>query len=38
MASVTAQITNGFWVGLGFALAFLVWSTGQMLFHRAEGH
>jgi hypothetical protein len=35
---VRAEVKNGFWVGIGFALAFLVWSFLQMLFHRAEGH
>ena len=38
MASVSSQLQNGFWVGLGFALAFLVWGLLQMLVHRAEGH
>jgi len=37
MATVGAQLSNGFWVGLGFTLAFLVWSTLQSLWYRAEG-
>lgn len=37
MAPYTGQLQNGFWVGIGFALAFLVWGLLQMLFHRAEG-
>ena len=36
MAAVSAQLQNGFWVGIGFALAFLVWGALQMLLHRAE--
>jgi hypothetical protein len=35
---VRAEVRNGFWVGIGFALAFAVWGFLQMLFHRAEGH
>lgn len=35
---VRAEVKNGFWVGIGFALAFMVWSLLQMLLHRAEGH
>ena len=31
-----AQMKEGFWVGVGFALAFAVWSVLQMLFYRAE--
>lgn len=37
MAGVSAQLQNGFWVGIGFALAFLVWGLLQMMIHRAEG-
>jgi hypothetical protein len=36
--AVAAEVKNGFWVGIGFALAFLVWGLLQMLIHRAEGH
>lgn len=36
MAPVSAQLQNGFWVGIGFALAFLLWGSLQMLVHRAE--
>ncbi len=31
------QLREGFWVGIGFAAAFAVWSLLQMLFRRAEG-
>lgn len=31
-----SEITNGFWVGIGFALALLVWGMVQMLLHRGE--
>lgn len=31
------QITNGFWTGVGFALAVLVWSVLQMVLNRAKG-
>lgn len=34
MAVVPLQLQNGFWVGIGFALAFLVWSTIQLLVRR----
>lgn len=37
MASYTSQLQNGFWVGIGFALAFLVWGALQMMVHRAKG-
>lgn len=37
MAAYTSQIQNGFWVGIGFALAFLVWGIMQMLLSRAKG-
>lgn len=37
MAPVFPQLSAGFWTGLGLALAFLVWSTLQMMWHRAEG-
>ncbi len=37
MATVTSQLQNGFWVGLGFALAFMVWGMLQLLVHRVEG-
>jgi hypothetical protein len=38
MAAISSQLQNGFWVGIGFALAFLAWGLLQMMFHRAEGH
>lgn len=34
MTLVPAQLQNGFWVGIGFALAFMVWGLIQMLIHR----
>lgn len=37
MASVSSQLQNGFWVGIGFALAFLAWGLMQMMIHRAKG-
>lgn len=37
MAVMSGQIQNGFWVGIGFALAFVVWGLLQMVWHRAEG-
>jgi hypothetical protein len=37
MAAFPAQLQNGFWVGIGFALAFMVWGFLQLLIHRAEG-
>lgn len=37
-ATVSGQLQNGFWVGVGFALAFAVWGLLQMMLHRAEGH
>ena len=36
MASVSAQLQNGFWVGLGFSLAFLLWASLQMFIHRMQ--
>jgi hypothetical protein len=36
--ALPAELRNGFWLGLGLALAFLVWGAGQMLVRRAEGH
>ena len=38
MAAVSSQLQNGFWVGIGFAVAFLVWGAVQLLLHRMEGH
>lgn len=38
MAALSSQLQNGFWVGIGFALAFMVWGLLQMVLHRAEGH
>lgn len=32
------QMREGFWVGIGFAAAFAVWTFLQMLLRRAEGH
>lgn len=38
MPVVPAQLSNGFWLGIGFALAFMIWSLIQMLARRgAEG-
>lgn len=37
MAALPAQVKDGFWVGIGFALAFAVWGVLQMIIHRAEG-
>jgi hypothetical protein len=38
MASgIPPGLQNGFWLGLGLALAFLVWGMLQLLVHRAEG-
>ena len=37
MAGIPTELQNGFWLGLGLALAFLVWGTLQLLIHRAEG-
>lgn len=34
MAVLPAQMQNGFWVGIGFALALMVWGLIQMLIHR----
>lgn len=34
---IRGEVTNGFWVGIGFALAIAAWGVLQMLFHRAEG-
>lgn len=33
--AASAQLKEGFWVGVGFALVFAVWSVLQMLFYRA---
>lgn len=38
MATLPAELRNGFWLGLGLAAAFLVWGMAQLLLHRAEGH
>ncbi len=37
MAAIPPELRNGFWLGLGLALAFLVWGAMQMLVHRVEG-
>ena len=37
MATLSGQLQNGFWVGIGFALAFMVWGAAQMLLNRAKG-
>jgi hypothetical protein len=34
---IPKELQNGFWLGLGLALAFLVWGMIQLLIHRAEG-
>lgn len=36
MAGIPAELQNGFWLGLGLALAFLTWGLLQMLVHRGE--
>ena len=36
MATLSGQLQNGFWVGLGFALAFMVWGLLQTLVHRGR--
>jgi Na+-translocating ferredoxin:NAD+ oxidoreductase RnfE subunit len=33
---IRSEITNGFWVGIGFALAVLVWGSLQMLLNRGR--
>jgi hypothetical protein len=33
---IPAELRNGFWLGLGLALAFLVWGLIQMFIHRVE--
>lgn len=35
MAGLPDQLANGFWVGIGFALALAAWGLLQMLLHRA---
>jgi hypothetical protein len=37
MTGIPAELRNGFWLGLGLTLAFLVWGMLQLLFRRAEG-
>jgi len=37
MAGIPTELQNGFWLGLGLALAFLAWGTLQLLIHRAGG-
>jgi tetrahydromethanopterin S-methyltransferase subunit B len=37
MAGIPTELQHGFWLGLGLALAFLVWGMIQLLIHRAEG-
>lgn len=34
--TIPTELRNGFWLGLGLALAFLVWGMIQMLIRRAE--
>lgn len=34
--AVPAELTNGFWLGIGLAAAFLLWGALQLLFHRVE--
>lgn len=36
MPKYAESLQNGFWVGMGFALAFLAFGLLQMMFHRAE--
>jgi hypothetical protein len=36
--NIPPELRHGFWLGLGLALAFLVWGMGQLLIRRAEGH
>jgi hypothetical protein len=36
MPPAVGQIESGFWLGIGAALAFMVWGMLQMLWHRAE--
>jgi hypothetical protein len=33
-----SQVQSGLWLGLGLALAVLVWGTLQLLIRRVEGH
>jgi hypothetical protein len=35
--ALPSQLQNGFWVGMGFAIALAVWGVLQMLLHRVEG-
>lgn len=35
--ALPTELTNGFWLGLGLAAAFMLWASLQLLFHRAEG-
>jgi hypothetical protein len=37
MMALPGQLTNGFWLGIGFALAFAAWGLVQLVLHRAEG-
>lgn len=37
MPKLSGQLQNGFWVGIGFAIAFMVWGLLQMLLHRRGG-
>lgn len=37
MAGIPTELQNGFWLGLGLALAFLVWGSVQLLIHRGDG-
>lgn len=34
--ALPTELTNGFWLGLGLAAAFLLWGSLQLLIHRAE--
>lgn len=35
--ALKSEITSGFWTGIGFALAVLLWGVGQMLMNRGRG-
>lgn len=34
MHGIPVQLQSGFWLGIGFALAYLVWGMVQMLIAR----
>lgn len=35
--ALPAELRNGFWMGLGLALAFLAWGSLQLIIHRVGG-